>query len=60
MPHEIVIDSHHGTLHIHPPRKDGNPDDILARSIGQVREIVYRHAEHKQNVVYKDLLEELR
>ncbi len=60
MPHEIIIDSHHGTPHIHPPRKEGAPVDILARSMGQVREIVYRHAEHKQNVVYKALLEELQ
>ena len=60
MPHEIIIDSHHGTPHIHPPRKEGNPVDILARSMGQVREIVYRHSERKQNVVYQELLEELR
>ncbi len=60
MPHEIVIDSHHGTPHIHPPRKEGTPVDIPARSMEQVREIVYRHAEHKQNVLYNDLLEELQ
>jgi len=60
MPHEIVIDSHHGTPHIHPQRKEGDPVDILARSMERVREIVYRHAERKQNVVYQELLEELR
>lgn len=60
MPHEIVIDDRHGAPHIHPPRKQGEPVTILDRSFEEVRDIVYKHAERNQNVVYKQLVEELQ
>jgi len=60
MPQEIMIDNRHGTPHIHPPKKQGDPIRIRSRSFEEVREIVYRHAERNQDVVYRELLEELR
>ena len=60
MPQEIIIDDRHGRPHIHPPKKQGDPVPIHSRSFEEVREIVYNHVERNQDVVYRQLLEELR
>jgi len=60
MPQEIIIDDRHGRPHIHPPKKQGDPVPIHSRSFEEVREIVYSHVERNQDVVYRQLLEELR
>ncbi len=60
MPQEIRVDNFHGPLHIHPPRERGDPEPIAERSMEGVREIIRAHAERRQAIVYKDLLEELR
>ena len=60
MPQEIRVDNFHGPLHIHPPREEGDPEPIAERSMGSVREIVRAHAQRRQTIVYKELLEELR
>lgn len=60
MPQEIRVDNFHGPLHIHPPRDEGDPESIAERSMDSVREIIRAHAQRRQNIVFKELLEELR
>ena len=60
VPQEIRVDNFHGPPHIHPPREQGEPEPIAERSMESVREIIRRHAQRRQTVVYKELLEELR
>ena len=60
MPQEIIIDNRHGTPHIHAPKKQGDPIRIRSRAFEEMREIVYKHAERNQDVVHRELLEELR
>ena len=60
MPQEIRVNNFHGPLHIHQPRKQGDPEPIAERSMESVREIIRRHAERRQTIIYQELLEELR
>jgi len=60
MPHEIRVDNFHGPLHILPPGEQHQPEMIAERSMGSVRDIIRRHVQRQQTVVFEELLGEPR